>query len=172
MESPFGHPGPVRQRKAHQEVEQRHRAVDGEGLEGGGRGELPLAREFDEPDGRREGGVLDELDQEAHGRRHRDPDGLRDDDVAELVRRAEAEGGAGLPLRLRDRLQGAAPDLAEKGAGVDRERQGRTDPGVDRQPDRKSTRSEEHTSELQSLMRNSYAVFCLKKKTVKMLTWS
>src|SRR3546814_9698624 len=28
-------------------------------------------------------------------------------------------------------------------------------------------RSEEHTSELQSLMRNSYAVFCLKKKTTK-----
>src|SRR3546814_3990819 len=27
-----------------------------------------------------------------------------------------------------------------------------------------SKRSEEHTSELQSLMRNSYAVFCLKKK--------
>src|SRR3546814_10387281 len=26
-------------------------------------------------------------------------------------------------------------------------------------------RSEEHTSELQSLMRNSYAVFCWKKKT-------
>src|SRR3546814_1288109 len=26
------------------------------------------------------------------------------------------------------------------------------------------TRSEEHTSELQSLMRSSYAVFCLKKK--------
>src|SRR3546814_9313689 len=26
------------------------------------------------------------------------------------------------------------------------------------------SRSEEHTSELQSLMRNSYAVFCLKKK--------
>src|SRR3546814_10417910 len=28
-------------------------------------------------------------------------------------------------------------------------------------------RSEEHTSELQSLMRISYAVFCLKKKTIK-----
>src|SRR3546814_9710406 len=27
-----------------------------------------------------------------------------------------------------------------------------------------AARSEEHTSELQSLMRNSYAVFCLKKK--------
>src|SRR3546814_2832021 len=29
------------------------------------------------------------------------------------------------------------------------------------------TRSEEHTSELQSLMRISYAVFCLKKKNKK-----
>src|SRR3546814_5592511 len=29
-----------------------------------------------------------------------------------------------------------------------------------------SGRSEEHTSELQSLMRISYAVFCLKKKTI------
>src|SRR3546814_3828673 len=28
-----------------------------------------------------------------------------------------------------------------------------------------AVRSEEHTSELQSLMRHSYAVFCLKKKT-------
>src|SRR3546814_4925093 len=30
------------------------------------------------------------------------------------------------------------------------------------------TRSEEHTSELQSLMRISYAVFCLKKKTIQL----
>src|SRR3546814_9368939 len=34
------------------------------------------------------------------------------------------------------------------------------------------TRSEEHTSELQSLMRNSYAVFCLKKKKEKKLILS
>src|SRR3546814_1288672 len=33
-------------------------------------------------------------------------------------------------------------------------------------------RSEEHTSELQSLMRISYAVFCLKKKTTKQTTES
>src|SRR3546814_10013205 len=33
-------------------------------------------------------------------------------------------------------------------------------------------RSEEHTSELQSLMRISYAVFCLKKKTKKTKTKS
>src|SRR3546814_3771740 len=34
-----------------------------------------------------------------------------------------------------------------------------------------SERSEEHTSELQSLMRNSYAVFCLKKKKYYILSW-
>src|SRR3546814_8530964 len=32
-------------------------------------------------------------------------------------------------------------------------------------PGKSTIRSEEHTSELQSLMRKSYAVFCLKKKT-------
>src|SRR3546814_10767373 len=33
-----------------------------------------------------------------------------------------------------------------------------------------TVRSEEHTSELQSLMRISYAVFCLKKKKIKRTT--
>src|SRR3546814_4384561 len=33
-------------------------------------------------------------------------------------------------------------------------------------PPNEMERSAEHTSELQSLMRNSYAVFCLKKKTI------
>src|SRR3546814_2877674 len=33
----------------------------------------------------------------------------------------------------------------------------------------KTVRSEEHTSELQSLMRISYAVFCLKKTTTKII---
>src|SRR3546814_3923823 len=36
---------------------------------------------------------------------------------------------------------------------------------VDADAVRQHLRSEEHTSELQSLMRSSYAVFCLKKKT-------
>src|SRR3546814_1011823 len=36
--------------------------------------------------------------------------------------------------------------------------------GVQRAADARRLRSEEHTSELQSLMRISYAVFCLKKK--------
>src|SRR3546814_5448632 len=34
----------------------------------------------------------------------------------------------------------------------------------DERPQQRKNRSEEHTSELQSLMRISYAVFCLKKK--------
>src|SRR3546814_3964470 len=34
-------------------------------------------------------------------------------------------------------------------------------------PNDRRSRSEEHTSELQSLMRISYAVFCLKNKTLK-----
>src|SRR3546814_8922615 len=43
-----------------------------------------------------------------------------------------------------------------------------THPSVARYPARKPRmRSEEHTSELQSLMRISYAVFCLKKKKNK-----
>src|SRR3546814_10434968 len=50
----------------------------------------------------------------------------------------------------------ATPDFAEQHrAGVD---------VVDRDIEEALNRSEEHTSELQSLMRISYAVFCLKKK--------
>src|SRR3546814_5593271 len=36
----------------------------------------------------------------------------------------------------------------------------------------RSARSEEHTSELQSLMRISYAVFCLKKKNTKQYNYT
>src|SRR3546814_3308671 len=38
------------------------------------------------------------------------------------------------------------------------------------EPDQAMCRSEEHMSELQSLMRISYAVFCLKKKKKKLTT--
>src|SRR3546814_7825887 len=51
-----------------------------------------------------------------------------------------------------------AQHLAGRGAGVERIA---AVAAVER------TRSEEHTSELQSLMRSSYAVFCLKKKKNK-----
>src|SRR3546814_5182516 len=42
--------------------------------------------------------------------------------------------------------------------------------GSGHRPEHACLRSEEHTSELQSLMRTSYAVFCLKKKTKKHYT--
>src|SRR3546814_8434213 len=79
------------------------------------------------------------------------------------------------PLRrvAIERAAGAAVDRADKvvqrfersggvGHGMSflRRTNGREPPSV---PPRR--RSEEHTSELQSLMRISYAVFCLKKKT-------
>src|SRR3546814_2210098 len=59
----------------------------------------------------------------------------------------------------------AAPRTGTGGRGPWRARSARVmtiaaAPSVTRQ----QSRSEEHTSELQSLMRNSYAVFCLKKK--------
>src|SRR3546814_4571552 len=49
------------------------------------------------------------------------------------------------------------------------ERQARLDPAGQLRPEVEevAVRSEEHTSELQSLMRISYAVFCLKKKNKK-----
>src|SRR3546814_6224124 len=46
---------------------------------------------------------------------------------------------------------------------VEAQQPGRSRDLLRRRPDR-IVRSEEHTSELQSLMRSSYAVFCLKKK--------
>src|SRR3546814_7531279 len=58
---------------------------------------------------------------------------------------------------------GAAEAAARWRADVDHELRG---VGVrkQRQAHQRHQRSEEHTSELQSLMRISYAVFCLKKK--------
>src|SRR3546814_9115901 len=50
-------------------------------------------------------------------------------------------------------------------AGAGRGRRGRG--GAKAAGSRTASRSEEHTSELQSLMRISYAVFCLKKKNNK-----
>src|SRR3546814_2112952 len=58
----------------------------------------------------------------------------------------------------------AAAALAQCGAVAERQHAFPSRPAsLDR--GRRPARSEEHTSELQSLMRISYAVFCLKKKT-------
>src|SRR3546814_3624478 len=59
------------------------------------------------------------------------------------VSHVPGEGATGVVWQLRERLLRWSPRAASCGA---------------------RRRSEEHTSELQSLMRISYAVFCLKKK--------
>src|SRR3546814_6001763 len=82
-------------------------------------------------------------------------------DVADMQREAERRRSFGLGEKQRRRVEmfiafRAGPDRRQR----DHMRQVQ---GADRRlPD--IGRSEEHTSELQSLMRNSYAVFCLKKK--------
>src|SRR3546814_14804505 len=53
-----------------------------------------------------------------------------------------------------------------RGGGVHRDRAKR----CRRRNSRQYCRSEEHTSELQSLMRISYAVFCLKKKKTQIIS--
>src|SRR3546814_9757872 len=69
-------------------------------------------------------------------------------------------------FRSRVGRRAAGCFAAERRAGVRRGvRYGRAGALHARVPGRE--RSEEHTSELQSLMRNSYAVFCLKKKIKK-----
>src|SRR3546814_4283326 len=74
----------------------------------------------------------------------------------EAVHHAEAESAAlAHVLGGEEGLEGVAANLlAHAAAGI-----------AHRDQDIGSGRSEEHTSELQSLMRISYAVFCLKKKT-------
>src|SRR3546814_3732943 len=68
----------------------------------------------------------------------------------------EDEGQIALPLRTHHRQR--RPDQQQP--GDDRDRRCRN--GLAR-----PARSEEHTSELKSLMRNSYAVICLKKKKLQ-----
>src|SRR3546814_7720222 len=74
--------------------------------------------------------------------------------------RATARGFDGSVLTLEDGTTIAA-DMLVVGVGVSPRTQLAAAAGLDVD---NGIRSEEHTSELQSLMRISYAVFCLKKK--------
>src|SRR3546814_20339742 len=69
-------------------------------------------------------------------------------DVADVVDVEQQQGAA---VRVLQRLPGAGQAIGAQTVEIDAALE------VD-------GRSEEHTSELQSLMRISYAVFCLKKK--------
>src|SRR3546814_5632318 len=80
-------------------------------------------------------------------------------------------GGRSAPPYRLFPIAGVRPCHA-KGSRTTRDRQGdprnrsrwTEEPVYPAQRHSRPTRSEEHTSELQSLMRISYAVFCLKKK--------
>src|SRR3546814_6931515 len=66
---------------------------------------------------------------------------------------------------FRSHLQGAGPHRRPlEGHPGRRGSEGRGQGRGHLEPVHAAARSEEHTSELQSLMRISYAVFCLKKK--------
>src|SRR3546814_5278289 len=79
---------------------------------------------------------------------------VRDASVRDSIEKRIAKGGfeAAIDLRSGDKI---ADDVSE----VLRTQ------GINAETRYLGNRSEEHTSELQSLMRISYAVFCLKKKT-------
>src|SRR3546814_2447831 len=99
-------------------------------------------------------------------------------DQGQQVLRALVDvGGIALVLRAAERAQQLAlHDFREADDGVQRRAQLMAHVGQELRlgavgelgallgADQRLLRSEEHTSELQSLMRISYAVFCLKKK--------
>src|SRR3546814_4251686 len=76
--------------------------------------------------------------------------------------------GLSTPLAHAERLKTlygtVLPSPSDDTETIDVPQVGETDEHAHNQVPR---RSEEHTSELQSLMRTSYAVFCLKKKTTR-----
>src|SRR3546814_5940547 len=72
---------------------------------------------------------------------------------------------AGIPLRFRHRVQ--IGDIAPRHCQHLMMAEYVMDQEVADRMLRQRVRSEEHTSELQSLMRISYAVFCLKKKKIQ-----
>src|SRR3546814_2991093 len=98
-----------------------------------------------------------------------EPRGSQRRHAAELAAAEDADGGA-RGKRARERAGGrrggraaglghCAPSVPGVHGGVFRAL-------ADRRGLLRAPRSEEHTSELQSLMRISYAVFCLKKKNI------
>src|SRR3546814_5482079 len=85
-------------------------------------------------------------------RQRLDQHGVIGEDRANLLR----DRAIDLEARLDEHEIGAAPERGDRGHRRPHAEHARFVAGG---------RSEEHTSELQSLMRISYAVFCLKKKT-------
>src|SRR3546814_2570243 len=79
---------------------------------------------------------------------------------------------AGIALSRRRRRRSPSAPSPPRGAGTARRRCPARTRRAGRRRGPRCARSEEHTSELQSLMRISYAVFCLKKKKKEKKTYT
>src|SRR3546814_2773198 len=79
--------------------------------------------------------------------------GIADDEGADRAGRDGLRPCSGSGGRRRDQAERGARKRQHRGAAIEK-----------RVVESGHSRSEEHTSELQSLMRISYAVFCLNKK--------
>src|SRR3546814_5049918 len=89
----------------------------------------------------------------------RPPRSTRTDTLFPYTTLVRSRGGDVARLALLRRLHGSRAGHDDRRSRDPPQQGPRHEQGRDR-----LLRSEEHTSELQSLMRNSYAVFCLKKK--------
>src|SRR3546814_1324727 len=105
---------------------------------------------------RRSRGSGERFDQLVHRRGQAEQQDATAFGIALAHRRLDMAPRGGIALGLELPPIGPDADCVEAVDGA------RDRPRIRRHP-----RSEEHTSELQSLMRISYAVFCLKKKTNK-----
>src|SRR3546814_3697097 len=107
------------------------------------------------------GRVVDEIGIKQHARHRRlDATTLGQAKIAALANHLAAQR---VTIHAQ-RVVGAIADIVMAfAAGLDVGADAAVPEQVDRRP-QNGIRSEEHTSELQSLMRISYAVFCLKKK--------
>src|SRR5688572_1113631 len=111
------HPRAVGEREAHAEIDDRNQPIGHDRLERGVGDVVAGLDQFAETDDRRDRGAFHQLHQEADRRRHGDPQGLRQDDVAHLHHELHAEAGAGVPLAASDGIDATTPDLAQEGAG-------------------------------------------------------
>src|SRR3546814_1570198 len=94
---------------------------------------------------------------EDHDHHHPDLAGVPGIIGTEISVREQRQDHKRHQCKARDRIDFLCRHAFEDGVGLRSQRE----------KQRRHGRSEEHTSELQSLMRISYAVFCLKKKKVK-----
>src|SRR3546814_4704536 len=94
---------------------------------------------------------------------------LRANEAVRLPSFLDYRAIAGLSLEMMERLEAARPENLAAAGRI----RGITPAALAAilvHARRRAARSEEHTSELQSLMRISYAVFCLKKKNKRIVS--